>query len=149
MANNTRIRYCAVNSCINFRGTVDRNVHMFKIPRDRVTALQWLSFLGIESYSNVVGFVCNGHFKDEDMNKNKSRLLANAAPTLFISSSSTNVLSVQSNNSSHLPVIHTESIDEERTQISDLTTQMGELRTENRENPYLFVYLFVFFLGRS
>lgn len=91
---NKRMKYCSLNSCENFRGTIDQSVHMFKIPKDGEVAKQWLRFLGIESQTSVCGFVCNKHFKDEFMNKNKTRLLANAAPTFNISAVSTIQLAI-------------------------------------------------------
>lgn len=75
------IKYCAVNSCANFRGTTGPKQHMFKIPRNREIAEKWLSFLGIQSTAH--GFICNKHFKDEHMNKAKTRLFPNAAPTIW------------------------------------------------------------------
>lgn len=78
-----RVKYCAVNSCENFRGTRDAKVHMFKIPKDRELAQKWLSFLGIDSDSFASGFVCNKHFKDNCLNKDKTRLLPNVAPTIL------------------------------------------------------------------
>lgn len=80
---NQRMKYCAVNSCENFRGTKDAKVHMFKIPKDRELAQKWLSFLGMESDSFASGFICNKHFKDNCLNKDKTRLLQNAAPTIL------------------------------------------------------------------
>lgn len=74
-------KYCAVNSCVNFHGTNDTKVHMFRIPKNRDIAEKWLSFLGVEA--NPHGYVCNKHIKDEYMNKNKNRLLSKAAPAMF------------------------------------------------------------------
>lgn len=80
---NQRMKYCAVNSSENFRGTKDAKVHMFKIPKNRELAQKWLSFLGIEPDSFASGFICNKHFKDNCLNKDKTRLLPNAAPTIL------------------------------------------------------------------
>lgn len=76
-----RAKYCAVVSCVYNRGTYDPKIHMFKIPKDRDLAVKWLSFLGIDS--NISGFICNQHFKDEYMYKEKNRLKPVAAPAAF------------------------------------------------------------------
>lgn len=84
----TRIRYCAVNCCENFYGTTDASVHMFRIPKDDQKVQKWLDFLVIES--NAGGFVCHKHFEAECMNKDKTRLLSNAVPSIKDSDVETN-----------------------------------------------------------
>lgn len=76
-----RARYCAVYSCVNNNGTFDPEIHMFKIPKDRDVANKWLAFLGIEP--NLCGYVCNRHFKDEYLYKDRNRLRPIAAPATF------------------------------------------------------------------
>lgn len=76
-----RVKYCGVFDCVHNNGTCDPKVHMFKIPKNRDIAEKWLSFLKIDT--KIRGYVCNAHFNDEYMYKDKNRLKPIAAPATF------------------------------------------------------------------
>lgn len=53
-----------------------------RLPTNRVLAEQWNSFLGIDTSKILHGFICIEHFENECLDRNGTRLKANAVPTI-------------------------------------------------------------------
>ena len=80
--------YCCINECSNNIGTDNREIAMFKVPRNTELKQKWIN--SIKSFTsnleNVSAFlVCEKHFKNDQINRRKDRnLLKNdAIPTIF------------------------------------------------------------------
>ncbi|XP_031621086.1 zinc finger protein 845-like isoform X2 [Contarinia nasturtii] len=87
----TRMRYCCVKSCPNFRGTTDQHIYFFNLPirNSPEVRAQWeLAVTGKQTGNFYCGRICERHFRPEDIHSygpRKNYLKDGAIPVYHIS----------------------------------------------------------------